>query len=160
MLAKRGVLSPWARQCSQLCRHESLGVSFTSPVLRHARHYSQHQHGNASRSSTRNRYALLFGTAATAILGLEVYKHKLKIEASESERNGGTDCNPLARVPFRTLLRGYFVYTCCSIPILVDCGPAVVDWCKATPIPGVWACFEFVVRNTFFPQVSTLLIKE
>ncbi|PWN90376.1 FAD-linked oxidoreductase, partial [Acaromyces ingoldii] len=59
---------------------------------------------------------------------------------------------PLATVPLSTLLRSYFVYTCCSFPSLIDAGPALIEWCRDTKIPGVWSLTEWVVRRTFFAQ--------
>ena len=156
MLARSGVLSLRARQASQLFSIGLLASRVTSPVVSCIRPYSQHTHASGPASFTsRNRKILVATSVAALALGLGLSKRKSLEDASKSQsKEGGVDCNPLARVPLRTLLRGYFVYTCCSIPILVDCGPAVVDWCKETSIPGVWSCFEFVVRNTFFPQVS------
>ncbi|UZJ52574.1 hypothetical protein CBS101457_001894 [Exobasidium rhododendri] len=148
MLTRRAVTLPSSGQCRQLIRGSS--PPFTVP--RH-RQYSQDQHGIPGSPPSRRRYMWFIGSATTVILGLELYKRKVKadasrIEGSKAERHD----NPLAVLPFPTLLRSYFVYTCCGIPFLVDFGPSVVDWCRKTTIPGVWSCFEFVVRNTFFPQ--------
>jgi proline dehydrogenase len=162
MLPRRSVASLWTKQSSQLSLPGRITYRIYCPGVQQSRRYSQH-HGSESRPSSSSRKTLVVSSlvlAATAALGAGVYQRNLRVNATRGDHNeAAEDCNPLARVPFRTLLRGYFVYTCCSIPILVDCGPAVVDWCRATSIPGVWSCFEFVVRNTFFPQVSEMVSK-
>lgn len=58
--------------------------------------------------------------------------------------------NPRSRTSMSTLLRSYFVYTLCSIPVLVDYSPTV--FATLTAIPGVNQVTEAIVRLTFFAQ--------
>jgi hypothetical protein len=156
MLTRNGVSSLWGKPCPLRLRFGSFAPRprASSPL----RPYSQAASSKGKSRRSLLRPTLLFCAAASSIaLGGQVYKARAR--ENDSKGDQGDDCNPLARVPFATLLRGYFVYTCCGIPLLVDCGPAVVDWCKATSLPGVWPCFEFIVRHTFFPQVSHYILE-
>ena len=65
-----------------------------------------------------------------------------------------TSDRPLQRTSLPTLFRSLFVYSICSVPFVVDAGPTIIEWCRDTSIPGVWKFTEWVVRNTFFKQVS------
>lgn len=115
-----------------------------------SRHYSFSI--NTSRRPLYRRQIFVFSSVAATIgfagLGL-LYREKSFEDVSKSNED-----NPLANVPFSSLFRAYFVYTCCSIPFLVDRGPALIDWCSETSIPGVWPTVEYLIRKTFFPQVS------
>jgi proline dehydrogenase len=134
--------------------HRQLAASIPAPLISRQlisrRLYASTSH--ESQSIPRRRRLLvpsLLG-AGVAAVGFTLYQ-RAKERSDENE-----DANrPLANVPFSTLLRSYVVYTCCSISLLVDAGPALIDWCSDTSIPGVWPCFEYVIRHTFFKQVSS-----
>lgn len=55
-------------------------------------------------------------------------------------------------VPTRDLIRGYLVYAACSIPALIDASPAILHAFGSSPIPGLPALANTVVRHTFFAQ--------
>jgi proline dehydrogenase len=44
------------------------------------------------------------------------------------------------------------VYTLCSIPLLIDYAPSLLHTFTHSPIPGVKAITEAIVRRTFFAQ--------
>ncbi|KAF8741928.1 Proline dehydrogenase, partial [Rhizoctonia solani] len=48
------------------------------------------------------------------------------------------------------LLRGYFVYSICSVPTLVNWSPTILETCAS--VPGVRELSQAVVRRTFFAQ--------
>lgn len=50
------------------------------------------------------------------------------------------------------LLRSYLVYTACSIPPLIDHAPALLHAFTHSPVPGLKAITEAIVRRTFFAQ--------
>ncbi|CAD6587496.1 MAG: hypothetical protein TREMPRED_004769, partial [Tremellales sp. Tagirdzhanova-0007] len=54
--------------------------------------------------------------------------------------------------PTLTLLRSYFVYTLCCVPLLVDYSPSVLHSFTHSPIPGLKSVTEGFVRRTFFAQ--------
>lgn len=49
-----------------------------------------------------------------------------------------------------TLARSYLVFTCCAIPGIVDNSTRILKFLTGSPIPGVKAVTEAVVRRTFF----------
>lgn len=51
-----------------------------------------------------------------------------------------------------SLVRAYVVYSLCSIPPLVDYSPAMLSFTGS--IPGLKQISEFMIRYTFFDQVS------
>ncbi|PWN53120.1 FAD-linked oxidoreductase [Violaceomyces palustris] len=59
---------------------------------------------------------------------------------------------PLSHQSTSDLITSYLVYTMCSIPALVNQGPALIDWCTNTKLPFVWDVTEWIVRKTFFHQ--------
>lgn len=58
----------------------------------------------------------------------------------------------IASVPTSSLLRAYAVYTICSFPTIIDAAPTLLHAFTHSPIPGLKALTEFVVRHTFFDQ--------
>jgi len=123
--------------------------TFTSLISRQLlQHRSYASSSHESRPFPRRRRLLL-----PSLLGAGVAA--ISISMYQKDSNGSADPDrPLANVPFPTLLRSYVVYTACSISFLVDAGPAVIDWCSETTIPGVWSCIQYMIRHTFFKQVS------
>lgn len=58
----------------------------------------------------------------------------------------------IAALPTSALLRSYFVYTACSWPRLIDAAPGLLHAFTHSPVPGLKAITEAVVRRTFFAQ--------
>lgn len=58
----------------------------------------------------------------------------------------------LTSTPTSALIRSYLVYTACSIPFLIDYAPSLLNAFTKSPIPGLGALTEFIVRHTFFAQ--------
>ncbi len=75
------------------------------------------------------------------------------------ETLGHIDPRPFQHMPLSDLLSRYSVYLICgSMPWLVDRAPQLLDWAlNETSIPGVKPITEWIVRKTFFKQVSYTL---
>ncbi|GMK59283.1 hypothetical protein CspeluHIS016_0702980 [Cutaneotrichosporon spelunceum] len=58
----------------------------------------------------------------------------------------------IASIPTRELVRAYAVYAACGIPALVDYAPVLLNAFAKSPIPGVSAVANAVIRRTFFEQ--------
>lgn len=68
------------------------------------------------------------------------------------------DPRPFKHMPFGDLLSRYAVFTMCCFPSLVERAPALLDWAlEGTSLPGVKSLTEWVIKKTFFKQVSGLL---
>jgi proline dehydrogenase len=50
------------------------------------------------------------------------------------------------------LVRSYLVYAACSFPFIIDAAPSLLHTFTHSPIPGLKAVTEFLVRHTFFAQ--------
>lgn len=70
-------------------------------------------------------------------------------DLSEKNPVGTTRNRPLSSLS--TLIRAYVVYSFCSVPVLVDWAPAILETLSA--VPGLRQITETVVRATFFDQV-------
>lgn len=156
MLPRRGLLPFW----SGLPRASLAWNRVVCPrrQLPPHRPYTSSSHDSQARPGRRKLVVFSVTGAGVAIVGLS-----LNHWADSSRGNSGKidhQDRPLANVPFSNLFRSYIVYTCCSISLLVDCGPSIADWCTETSIPGIWPCFEYIIRHTFFKQVSGMLFAE
>ena len=60
--------------------------------------------------------------------------------------------NSLSSMSTPAIVRSYVVYTACSIPFLIDYAPTLLSTFTNSPIPGLSAVTNFIVRHTFFAQ--------
>lgn len=51
-----------------------------------------------------------------------------------------------------SLARSYFVFTCCTIPIIIDNSTSLLNALTHSGIPGLAMIVNFFVRHTFFAQ--------
>lgn len=65
------------------------------------------------------------------------------------------DCPPTSSIhtaSYGQMARSYFVYTLCSIPLIIDYAPSLLHTFTHSPIPGLKSITEGIVRYTFFAQ--------
>lgn len=75
----------------------------------------------------------------------------LPLTSASSSDNRHTETT-LSRTPLTALLRTWLVYTFTSLPLIVDYSPVILDALTNSPVPGVGAVSEWIVRKTFFDQ--------
>ena len=63
---------------------------------------------------------------------------------------------PIRKLPFSNILRAYVVYALCSVPPVVDYGPAILNFCSS--VPGLSQVSREIVRATFFAQASVQVL--
>ncbi|BEI81915.1 hypothetical protein CcaverHIS002_0210750 [Cutaneotrichosporon cavernicola] len=69
-----------------------------------------------------------------------------------TDDDAATARSNIASIPTTDLVRAYLVYTACGIPALVDAAPVLLDAFAKSPIPGISAVANAVIRRTFFNQ--------
>ncbi len=111
--------------------------------------------------SGRRMWMLLFVGMSGWIIGWPVYSKYRKgmkrgIESGETQTDGFN--RTIGRPSMRSLVRAYVVYALCSSPTLVDASPAILKALTESRIPGVRSMVEWVVRRTFFEQVSRFVL--
>lgn len=126
-----------------LVRHQSSSSTSSNPS--NSSSSSSNSTNNSSSSFSKSPIKIILSLSALTITGTIL---------SIRFNHDSTSDRPLQRAPLSTLFRSLFVYSVCSIPFVVDAGPGIIEWCRDTQIPGVWKVTEFIVRNTFFKQVS------
>ncbi|KAL1408792.1 proline dehydrogenase [Vanrija albida] len=100
--------------------------------------------GAAPRASPRRwGYALAGGLV---LAGSAYALRPARLDAEEQSRPG------IRGVPTSSLVRSYFVYALCGIPALIDASPTILHALTHSPVPGLKAATEAVVRRTFFAQ--------
>lgn len=115
------------------------------------------RHGATTRISIpRSRRGTLgiFSGGILLALGGSLYS-PVHAESDDSERDTVSLEPP--RLSLGTVIRSYIVYSMCSIPLLIDNGPHVLE--VLTNIPVVKQITEAFVRVTFFDQVRTYCLK-
>ena len=99
-------------------------------------------HSNASRTPRTQIRAIGLSLSGT-LLGTSL----LLLHANQSPSTVTRD------PPLSSLIRTYTVYTICSFPTLVDYSPSILRTLLSVPV--VRDVTEWVVRGTFFAQVSS-----
>lgn len=100
---------------------------------------------HASRSNTkrRNLLGVVSGGALLAVGLSPFYASSIYADAAVSDES--------SELTLGALIRYYVVYTMCSIPVLVDNSPRLLQFAT---LPGINWIAETFVRITFFDQVS------
>jgi hypothetical protein len=125
--------------------------------------------GSGPKNSRRRRYLPIVGlsalamTLSTASLASSS-DHDAKIsnsserptkENDEEMHATSRDLLPtpaIQSIATSVLIRTYLVYTLCSIPLLIDYAPSLLHSFTHSPVPGLKAVTEAIVRRTFFAQ--------
>ncbi|KAK7064927.1 proline dehydrogenase [Favolaschia claudopus] len=107
------------------------------------------RHASSTPRLARRNLALVSGGVA---LGLgTLWASKIHADSAAVVTNPRAKNDPDAtRSPFGTLVRAYVVYSMCSIPVLVDSAPWILQ--TFSSIPGIKWITEAIVRVTFFDQ--------
>jgi proline dehydrogenase len=84
--------------------------------------------------------------------GLSDPSHRILPLTSASASDNSSTQTALSRTPLSALIRTYLVYTFTSLPLIVDYSPSILNALTRSPIPGVSAISEWIVRRTFFDQ--------
>lgn len=116
--------------------------------------------GASQQQSRTLRFGLLglsagVGLSLTALL----YTAPLRRSSTEAEASAASDARPLAAQPLSSLLRSYVVWSLLSVTPLIDAAPHLIEWAQGTSLPGVWKATEWIVRMSFFGQVSSVEYK-
>jgi hypothetical protein len=88
-------------------------------------------------------------TGAAGFLSVKFIENAVNEDRNDVQYTGRQRRKP---EPITSLIRAYFVFSMCSIPMLVDYSPSILF--TLTSIPGVKQVTEVFVRHTFFNQVS------
>ncbi|KAF8878433.1 FAD-linked oxidoreductase-like protein [Infundibulicybe gibba] len=144
----------------RLAKQHSLQVLHTSRkpglVRPGARWYSDSGAQRFSRGVTRSRLGLISGGILLSLgVGLSpFYTSRLHADALATHQPLDTSLtsgsNDEPKTSLRSLIRSYVVYTMCSMPILIDNSPRVLE--VLSSIPLVKQITEAFVRATFFDQ--------
>ena len=78
--------------------------------------------------------------------------HRILPLTSASASDNQNTQTALSRTPLSALVRTWLVYTFTSLPLIVDYSPVILNALTRSPIPGVSAVSEWIVRRTFFDQ--------
>ena len=76
------------------------------------------------------------------------------VHADASEGNSG-EGSTIRSLPFTSLLRSYFVYSVCSVPVFVDWSQYIISF--MTSVPGLKQLAGALIRRSFFAQVRIYL---
>lgn len=117
------------------------------PSLRYASTASSTRGGTGSR---RNQLGFISGGLVLAF-GAGLGLRNLHADAEQLSSPSSKEEDP-SKSSWGALLRAYAVYSMCSIPMLVDVSPKLLE--VLTGLPIVRSITEAVVRVTFFDQVS------
>jgi len=114
---------------------------------------------NARSQPTRRRISILSGGLLLTLgVGLSpFYPSSLLADSSTTHQQRqlvSYTMDDTTKSSLAALVRSYFVYTMCSVPMLVDNSPKILK--VLTSIPGVRQITEAFVRITFFEQVSVI----
>ena len=72
------------------------------------------------------------------------------VYADTNDDANGEDAN-IRSAPLTSLLRSYFVFSVCSVPVFVDWSPHIISF--MTSVPGLKQLAGALVRRSFFAQV-------
>lgn len=129
-------------------------ASFAGPLISSgvARYSTASTPGGASQQQRRR--PLRYGLIGASAVGLFALLYTAPHRRSTNAASAGTDARPLAAQPVSSLLRSYVVWSLLSITPLIDAAPHLIEWAQSTSLPGVWSATEWIVRMSFFGQVS------
>jgi len=96
---------------------------------------------------------LVAGIATTAVFAFPRLE-STDVYADTSDGSNVEDPS-IRSVPLTSLLRSYFVFSVCSVPVLVNWSPHVISF--MTSVPGLKQLAGALVRRSFFAQVRDLL---
>jgi hypothetical protein len=95
------------------------------------------------------RLILVAGVATTtAVVASPLWPND--VYADTNDDANGEDAN-IRSVPLTSLLRSYFVFSVCSVPVFVDWSPHIISF--MTSVPGLKQLAGALVRRSFFAQV-------
>lgn len=149
----------------------------TGERIRSSSSQGQDQHsgsGSSSKNRRRRRYLPIVGLSALAMsLSTASYasssdqdtktlRSRQSLSSTNSSNGNDDEMHSTPRdllptpaiqsIPTSVLIRTYLVYTLCSIPLLIDYAPSLLHSFTHSPVPGLKAVTEAIVRRTFFAQ--------
>lgn len=111
---------------------------------------------NLLRNRTTNPQTTRYGRRAFYVatgLGAAMIPTAMMAETiEESLETSPRISSSLSSMSTASIVRSYVVYTACSIPFLIDYAPTLLSSFTNSPIPGLGALTQFIVRHTFFAQ--------
>lgn len=104
-------------------------------------------------SKTRIAAQISLVSVSGYILGSQfiAFNHTPSIVHADTDSKPSTSYSERQQESVSSLLRAYFVYSACSIPLLVDWSPTILH--TLLSIPGIKQATSLFVRHTFFAQV-------
>ena len=100
------------------------------------------------------RVVLVAGVATTPAVAFSVFGPSNVYADTDDYVNGGD--SSIRTVPLTSLLRSYFVFSVCSVPIFVDWSPHIISF--MTSVPGLKQLAGALIRRSFFAQVRIHLL--